>query len=130
MSSRPAQTPEAAQALFQRLLDDWAEAIVANDPERIGAFATPQWHIVDTGGIGTLSKFLDVVRSGDLTHDTMTFKVLSVQFHDDVAVVIAHGKNTGHWQGQAFETDEWTTEVFVRRDDQWLCAVTALTPRR
>lgn len=60
--------------MFQQLLDEWAEAIVANDPQRIGAFATPGWQLVDTGGIIPLSKFLHVVRSGELTHDTMSFK--------------------------------------------------------
>jgi ketosteroid isomerase-like protein len=130
MSAHPLSLPDASDTEFQQLLDDWAEAIVANDAERIGAFAAPEWQLVDTGGIISRQKFLDVVGSGDLTHETMSFDVLSVQVHDHTAVVVAHGRNTGHWQGQAFSADEWATDFFVWQADRWQCTLSALTPRR
>ena len=53
---------------------------------------------------------------------------LNARIYGDVAVVVAHGTNRGQWQGSPFEADEWVTEVFVRRDGGWRCAVSALTP--
>ena len=114
---------------FQTLLDQWAEAIVANDAERIGSFAEPDWVIVGPeGGPGEREPFLAVVESGELTHSEMSFEILEARVYGDVAIVLAHGTNRGEWRGQPFSADEWTTDVFVRRPEGWQCAFTALTP--
>jgi len=116
-------------ATFQALLDQWAEAIVANDPARIGSFAEPDWVIVGPeGGPGGLAPFLAIVESGDLTHSEMTFEILEARVYGDVAVVLAHGTNKGTWQGTPFAADEWVTEIFIRRATGWRCAFSALTP--
>lgn len=115
--------------IFQAVLDDWAAAIVANDAEAIGRFAMPDWVIVGAeGGPGTRSRFLELVASGDLTHSEMAFEVLEARVFGDAAVAVAHCTNKGNWQDQAFSSDEWSTNTFLRRDDRWLCTVTALTP--
>ncbi|WP_163543376.1 nuclear transport factor 2 family protein [Occultella kanbiaonis] len=120
---------DADRAEFQALLEDWAAAIVANDADRISAFADPDWEIVGTeSGPSPLGTFLEVVRNGSLTHSEMTFEVLSVRRHGDVAVVVAHGTNRGLWQGEPFRADEWVSEFFVRRDGRWRCLLSALTP--
>lgn len=114
---------------FQLLLEEWAAAIVANDPEWIARFAEPDWVIVGPeGGPGGLDRFLAVVASGELTHSEMTFEVLEVRRFDDVAVVLAHGTNRGTFRGVPFAADEWVTEVFVHREGDWRCSMTALTP--
>ena len=116
---------------FQTLLDQWAAAIVANDAERIGSFAEPDWVIVGPeGGPGEREPFLAVVESGDLTHSDMAFEVLGLRVYGDVAVVLAKGTNHGEWRGEPFSADEWTTDVFVRRPQGWRCAFTALTPNQ
>lgn len=117
------------RATFQALLDQWAEAIVANDAVRIGSFAEPDWAIVGPeGGPGERAPFLALVESGDLTHSEMAFEILKVRVYGDVAVVVAHGTNKGTWQGTPFAADEWVTDVFVHRPDGWRCAMSALTP--
>ena len=69
-----------SQAEFATLLAAWADAIVANDAERIAAFAEPDWIITGPeGGPGGLEGFLAVVRSGELTHSEMSFRVLEAQ---------------------------------------------------
>lgn len=114
---------------FQALLDDWAAAIVANDAALIAAFAEPNWELVTPeSGPVSLERFLGAVRSRDLTHSDMTFDVLSVRRHGAVASVVAHGTNHGEWNGEPFSADEWVTEVFVKRDGRWRCALSALTP--
>lgn len=116
---------------MQALLDGWAAAIVANDADRIDAYAEEDWTLVGTGGAMPRRRFLDLVRSGRLTHEEMRFEVLDVWDRGDVVVVLAHGVNSGHWEGRPFHEDECTTEVFARQDGGgWRCVVSALTPRR
>jgi ketosteroid isomerase-like protein len=120
---------EADRREFQALLEGWAEAIVANDADRIDAVTEPDWELVtpESGSV-PLDRFLDVVRSGHLRHSEMTFEVLSVRRHGDLAVVVAHGTNRGEWNGELFSADEWVTEYFIQRDGHWRCALSSLTP--
>lgn len=124
-SSHPAEV-----AFFQQLLDAWSEAIVANSADRIDAFVDAHWRLVDTAGLIPRSRFLEVVRTGQLQHTAMTHEVLSVEQMGDVAVVVGRGTNSGFWQQEPFSADEWVTEVFIRDSDTWRCRLTTLTPRR
>ena len=36
--------------------------------------------------------------------------------------------NTAHFGEQQFDADEWTTDVFVKRDGKWLCVLSHITP--
>lgn len=112
---------------FEALVTAWAKAIVANDPDAIGEFAEPDWVLIGENGVLTRERFLESVRSGRITHDMMAFELLDVRRYGDVAVVIARGQNTGTFDGEAFAFDEWITDVFVRRGDDWKCTVTHLT---
>src|SRR5699024_6310133 len=115
---------------FQELLERWAEVIVDNDAEAFTDFTEPDWEIVGpSSGPVPLQRYLDVVRDGHLTHSEMSFEVLSVRHHGDVAVVVAYSTNRGELAGQPFTSDEWVTEYFVRRGDRWRCQLSALTPR-
>ncbi|WP_413452595.1 nuclear transport factor 2 family protein [Georgenia phoenicis] len=121
---------ETLRRRVSEFLDAWAEAIVANDADRIGSFATADWVLVGAGGTISRERFLYLVRSGRLTHEEMRLEVLDVRDRGDVVVAIAHGTNSGHWEGRPFHEDEYTTEVFVREaDGGWRCVVTALSPR-
>lgn len=112
---------------FGDLLETWAGAIVADDPDAIGSFAEPDWVLVGSGGIFPRQQFLDSVKSGDITHHTMSFEVHDVRIYGDVAVVIARGQNTGAYKEEEFQLDEWVTDVFVKRDGSWKCALSHLT---
>ncbi len=109
------------------LLDAWATAIVANDPVAIDQFVEPEWVMVGEGGIFPREQFLGAVASGEVTHDTMSFDVHEVRIYGEVAVVIVRGRNSGAHQGIPFALDEWTTDIFVRRDGSWKCILTHLT---
>ena len=69
-----------------------------------------------------------VIESGELSHDTMTKDVGRVRVYGDIAVVIARGRNTGHFRGQPISADEWVTDVYRKVDGRWLCVLTHLTP--
>ncbi|WP_099041547.1 nuclear transport factor 2 family protein [Mycobacterium neglectum] len=115
---------------FTRLCNNWDDALLANDVDRIAAFTTPGWIFVSQDGVVAGSQFLASVASGAVLHDTFSSEVVSVVDLGDVAVIVARVVNTGTYQGERFENDEWTSDVFVRRDGRWLCELTHLTPAR
>jgi ketosteroid isomerase-like protein len=103
---------------------DWAEAMVANDAGRIGSFMADEWVIVSERGISTKREFLSFVESGALTHSA--FAAVSeprVKVYGDTAVLSIRVVNTAHFGGQRFDADEWTSDVFVKRDGKWLCVL-------
>jgi ketosteroid isomerase-like protein len=108
---------------------DWAEAMVANDAERIGSFMSDDWVIVSDRGIATKRHFLSFVESGALTHSA--FEMASdarVETYGDMAVMTIRVKNIAHFGGQQFDADEWTSDVFVKHDGKWLCVLSHITP--
>jgi uncharacterized protein (TIGR02246 family) len=108
---------------------DWAAAMVSNDPARIADFMADDWAIVSESGISTREQFLSFVESGELTHSS--FQLVGeprIRMHGDAAVVTARITNTAHYKGERFDADEWTTDVFVRRDDGWRCVLSHITP--
>lgn len=107
----------------------WAEAMVANDAERIGSFMADEWVIVSERGISDKEHFLGFVRSGALTHSS--FEMVGdarIKVYGETAVLTGRVVNTAHFDGQQFDADEWTTDVFVKRDGKWLCVLSHITP--
>ncbi len=120
--------PNAVEEQLLAVGKAWAEAIVANDAARIATFVTDDWVIVSESGISAGTNLLTLVASGDLTHSAM--EVVGqprISILGATATVTARITNTAHYQGRRFDADEWTTDVYVRRDDRWLCALTHYT---
>ena len=113
--------------VFSALIADWNQAVVANDPDAIAAFAEPDWVFVGENGIFPGEQFLEAVATGRVSHDFMTSEVHDVRVYGDVAIVIARVRNRGEFEGNPFTLDEWSSDVFVRRGDRWRCSVTHLT---
>ncbi len=108
---------------------EWAEAMVANDAERIGSYMADEWVIVSERGVSDKERFLGFVRSGALTHSMFeNVGDARVKVYGDTAVLTIRVVNTAHFGGQTFEADEWTSDVFVKRDGRWLCALSHITP--
>ncbi|MEV4876479.1 nuclear transport factor 2 family protein [Streptomyces cyaneofuscatus] len=126
----PPDTPDdVTHALLASAVDAWAAAIVANDAERIAAFMADEWVIVSESGITDRDTFLAFVTSGDLTHSAMqAITPPRIRVHGDTAVVTARITNTAHYGGDRFDADEWTTDVFVRRNGHWRCVLSHITP--
>lgn len=107
----------------------WAEAIVSNDATAIGRFMIDDWVIVGPDGTTSKADFLALVASGDLTHDMMrTASEPRVEIYDVTAVYTARVINSGHFRGQPFSADEWTSDVFVRHGTGWKCVLSHVTP--
>lgn len=125
----PAAPPSDVEAELLAVAEAWAEAIVANDAERIAAFVTDDWVIVSESGLSPGRQLLALVASGELSHSAMgAVGEKRVRIFDDVAVVTARVTNTAHHAGRRYDADEWTTDLFVRSEGRWLCALTHYTP--
>jgi ketosteroid isomerase-like protein len=111
-----------------KLEKKFAQAIAKNDFEVIQRFVTEDWIIINAdGGIIDRKRFLDVMKSGTLTHDMMESDDIRVRVYGDSAVVTALTRTKGKFKGQEFTTQERSTDVFVRLDGQWRCILTQLT---
>ncbi|MFD4369131.1 nuclear transport factor 2 family protein [Rhodococcus sp. NPDC058521] len=109
--------------------DEWSRAIVSNDAGQIDSFMTDDWVIVSEDGVSPREEFLNLVSSGALTHSAMDrIGEARVRIYGDTAVLTARTTNTAHYAGQQFDADEWTTDVFVRREGRWLCVLSHITP--
>ena len=102
--------------------------MIGNDAELIGAFMADEWVIIGPdGAIDTKTRFLELIRSGDLTHDVMESHDIDMRVYGDAAVVIARGVSGGAYRGARFLLSERASSVFVRRGGRWLCASTHLS---
>ncbi len=114
---------------FQQIEDKFNSAVISNSVGEIKKCITGDWVLVDSqGGIIPQEGFFNVLEQGLLSHSTMTKEILRVKVYDNIALVTGRGQNTGTWQGQSMEADEWITDVYKKENDQWLCVLTHLTP--
>ena len=111
-----------------KLEKEFAAAIVKNDPEAIGRFVTDDWIIINAdGGIIDKERFLEVIKSGTLTHEMMESDDIRIRVYGDSAVVSALTRTKGKFIGQEFGTHERATDFFESLNGQWRCALTQLT---
>jgi len=111
-----------------KLEAEFAEAIIKNDPGAIERLVADEWIIVNAdGGIVDKERFLEVIKSGTLTHEMMESDNMRVRVYRDSAVVTALTRTKGKFMGQEFSTEERATDFFVRLDGRWRCVMTQLT---
>ena len=106
----------------------FTDAIARNDLKAIERFVTDDWIIINADG-GTIDRqrFLEVIKSGALTHNSMESDDMRVRVYGDSAVVTAVTRSKGTFMGQQFSTHERSTDVFVKLNGQWRCVLTQLT---
>ncbi len=122
-------TDEQLKKQFQEIEDNFIVALISNSVDEIKKCITSDWVLVDSqGGIIPQEGFFNVLQQGQLSHSTMTKEILRVKVYGDIALVTGRGQNTGTWQGQPLEADEWITDVYKKENDKWLCVLTHLTP--
>jgi len=111
-----------------KLEEQFAEAIIKNDPGAIERLVADEWIIINAdGGIIDKERFLEVIGSGTLTHEMMESDNMRVRIYGDSAVVTALTRTKGKFMGQEFSTHERATDFFVRLNRQWRCTLTQLT---
>lgn len=108
--------------------DAWDRAMITNDAATIGPYMADDWTIIGPdGSVGDKATFLELVRSGNLTHHVMESHDLKVRVYGDTAVVTGRGVSGGQYQGQSFYLVERTSCVFVRQQGRWKCVLTHLS---
>jgi len=111
-----------------KLEKEFAEAIVRNDVEGIGRLVADDWVIIDPNGeIVDRARFLEVIKSGALTHEMMESEDFRVRIYGDSAVVTAVTRTKGKFMGGEFSTQERATDVFVKPNGRWQCVLTHVT---
>ncbi|HWN11144.1 MAG TPA: nuclear transport factor 2 family protein [Pyrinomonadaceae bacterium] len=107
---------------------DWDRAMLANNPEEIGSYMADDWTMIGPdGSVSDKATFLELVRSGALTHDVMESHDAKVRVYGDTAVVLARGLSGGQFQGESFHLVERASCVFVRQQGRWRCVLTHLS---
>jgi ketosteroid isomerase-like protein len=102
--------------------------MVENNADEIGRFMADDWTIIGPdGSVGDKQSFLELVRSGALTHDVMESYDLKVRIYGDTAIVTAWGVSGGKYNGQPFREVERASNLFVRKDKVWSCVLTHLS---
>jgi ketosteroid isomerase-like protein len=111
-----------------RIEKEFSHAIVTNDAEAVARFLADDWIIVDPdGGVIDKARFLDVIRSGALTHEAMASDDIRVRIYGNTAIVTALTTTKGKFGGQPFTTRERATDVFISQNGRWLCVLSQLT---
>jgi ketosteroid isomerase-like protein len=119
---------DKARGEVLKLEKEFSQAIVKNDAEAVERFLADDWIIVDPdGGIIDKARFLDVIKSGALTHEMMESDDTRVRIYQNTAIVTALTTTKGKYSGQAFTTQERATDVFVKQNGRWQCAFSQLT---
>src|SRR5436190_23606664 len=111
-----------------KLEEQFAEAIVENDPNAIEQFVADEWIIINAdGGIIDKKRFLEVIRAGTLTHEMMQSDDIRLRVYGESAYVSAITRTKGKFMGQKFSTHERATDFFVKLNGRWRCVLTQLT---
>ena len=113
---------------LQRLEKEWTRAIITNNAESIGRFVSDDWVIIGPdGNVIDKLRFLEVIRTGDLEHESMESEDSRVRVYGDAAVITALSRSKGQYKGQSFATHERSTSVYSKMEGRWQCVLTQLT---
>jgi ketosteroid isomerase-like protein len=111
-----------------KLEGEFAGAVANNDVEALDGLLADDWIIVDPdGSIIDKARFLGIIRSGALSHESMENTDLRVRLYGNTAVVTALTTSKGKFMGQDFASCERATDIFVKQADRWQCVFTQLT---
>ena len=110
---------------FQIIEDDLNEAYEKNDTEKIFNLISDDWIILEPStGMSSKKQFLQAIKNGKLRHTSMKKEIVHVKLHNDVAIVIAKGRNEGHYLDKPFDSEQWVTNIYKKINQHWVCVMT------
>jgi ketosteroid isomerase-like protein len=111
-----------------KLENEFARAVASNDADALEGLLADDWIIVEpNGSIIDKARFLGVIRSGALSHESMESTELRVRLYGNTAFVTGLTTTKGKFMGQDFASCERATDIFVKQTDRWQCVFTQLT---
>ena len=106
----------------------YASALQRNNVAALKNYLDDDCKIVSGDGkIITRPRFLEVMTSEDLMHDTMSSQDETITLYGDTAIVTARTQTGGRYKGVEFHTDEMATDIMVRIGGKWACVFTQLS---
>lgn len=110
---------------FQIIEDDLNEAYEKNDAEKIFNLISDDWTILEPStGLSSKKQFLQAIKDGKLRHKSMRKEIVQVKLFNDVAIVIAKGRNEGHYLDKPFDSEQWVTNIYKKINQYWVCVMT------
>jgi ketosteroid isomerase-like protein len=111
-----------------KLENEFARSVASNDVDALDRILADEWIIIDPdGSIIDKARFLGVIKSGVLSHESMESTLLRVRLYVNTAVVTGLTTTKGKFMGQDFASCERATDIFVKQTDRWQCVLTQLT---
>ena len=111
-----------------KLENEFARAVTSNDADALDELLADDWVIVEPdGSFIDKARFLGVIKSGALSHESMESTDLRVRIYGNTAVVTGLTATKGKFMGQDFTSCEPATDIFVKQADRWQCVFTQLT---
>ena len=111
-----------------KLENEFARAVASNNADALDRLLADDWIIVEPdGSIIDKARFLEVIRSGALSHESMKSTDLKVRVYGNTAVVTGLTTSKGKFMGQDFTSCERATDIFVKQAERWQCIFTQLT---
>jgi len=111
-----------------KLENEFARAVASNDADALDRLLADDWIIIEPdGGMIDKARFLGVIRSGALSHESMENTDLRVRAYRNTALVTGLTTSKGKFMGQDFTSCERATDIFVKQADRWQCVFTQLT---
>ena len=111
-----------------KLENEFARAVTSNDADALDELLADDWVIVEPdGSFIDKARFLGVIKSGALSHESMESTDLRVRIYGNTAVVTGLTATKGKFMGQDFASCERATDIFVKQSDRWQCVFTQLT---
>ena len=109
---------------IEAVIAEWDKALIANDAAAFSRFVTDDWIFVSGDGITTKADITGWIASGRLAHHSMRASgARRIAVFGQTVIVTQRSLSTGSWEGAAYSTDEWTSDVFVRVNGEWRCAL-------
>jgi ketosteroid isomerase-like protein len=111
-----------------KLENEFARAVASNDADALDRLLVDDWiNVEPDGGMIDKARFLGVIRSGALSHESMESTDLRARLYGYTAVVTGLTTSKGKFMGQDFTSCERATDIFVKQADRWQCVFTQLT---
>ena len=110
------------------LENEFARAVASNDVDTLDRLLAGDWIIVEPdGGMIDKARFLGVIRSGALSHESMELTEPRIRVYGNTALVTGLTTSKGKFMGRDFSSCERATDIFVKQPDRWQCVFTQLT---
>ena len=91
-------------------------------------YMADDWVIIGPdGSMSDKGTFLELVKSGVLSHDVMDADDIEVRVYGESAVLTMRAVSGGQYRGQAFRAVERVSDVYVKPAGEWKCVLTHLS---